>query len=150
MSGMIDPRVASCWLYLCTYAFIHGSSLCWCCLLTHGFRLFTLFIYCVFRLYLVRSKKNRIFGLVIARDDDFEVSMPSNCLVIACGNDYESSMLSYHMLRWIPIFSSHVMFLDVSCVFYSDLRIVLLRSMLRFFLTHLSRLFCLWGELFFY
>ena len=74
--------------------------------------------------------------------------MPNYCLIVARDNDFESSMPSYRPLQWITIFSENVTFLDISCALYSNIGIVLSCSMLHFSLTCLSHLFCLCGEYF--
>ena len=100
----------------------------------------------VFQLFLIRPQNIGVFGLVLVCNDDFELSMPSYCLVVSCDDDFESSMPYIFPLPWLPIFSVHVPFLGASCALYFDPGIVLSRSMLRFCLTHSSRLFCLCGE----
>ena len=57
-----------------------------------------------------------LFGLIIAREDDFKLSMPSYRLFITCDDYPKSSVPSNYLLRRLPILSAHVLFLDLSCV----------------------------------
>ena len=110
MSTLIGCRVDSCCMYLCACALVFESRFYCCCILPHGLRLFTLFISCdiyVFQLFFIHPQRIGVFGLVIANENFFELSMPY-----------------YFPLQWPHIFSMCVPLLEASCALYSNHGIV--------------------------